>query len=217
MRRLPSLYSLLAVVLAASSCRGDDPAPAPPKESAPPRVQALPPGHPVTTPPADAVPPVPSGAGTGASGLTWVAPEGWRSEPPASGMRRAQYRVSGPAGDAECVVFYFGPGQGGDAAANAQRWASQFRQPDGRDPASALKTSTLQVDGMAVTLVEVKGTYAGGMGGGPTGDKPGYELLGAIAAGPDANWFFKLTGPEKTVEAQRASFEAMVRSLRKGP
>jgi hypothetical protein len=41
-------------------------------------------------------------------------------------------------------------------------------------------------------------------------------LLGAIARGPDANWFFKATGPQKTLEANRAAFEAMVRSLRSG-
>jgi hypothetical protein len=49
-------------------------------------------------------------------------------------MRRAQYKVPGPAGAGECVVFYFGPGQGGDAQSNAERWASQFTQPGGRSP-----------------------------------------------------------------------------------
>jgi len=52
--------------------------------------------------------------------------------------------------------------------------------------------------------------------GSAAGQHPGYMLLGAIAEGPDANWFFKLTGPEATVEAQRAGFEALLKSLRKG-
>jgi hypothetical protein len=39
-------------------------------------------------------------------------------------------------------------------------------------------------------------------------------LLGAIAQGPDANWFFKFTGPAGTVRAQRAAFEGMIRSLK---
>ena len=46
--------------------------------------------------------------------------------------------------------------------------------------------------------------------------KPGQMLLGAIAEGPDANWFFKLTGPEATLEAQREAFEGMILSLRRG-
>jgi hypothetical protein len=41
-------------------------------------------------------------------------------------------------------------------------------------------------------------------------------LLGAIARGPDANWFFKATGPRATMEANRAAFEAMVNSIRPG-
>jgi hypothetical protein len=113
------------------------------------------------------------------------------------------------------VVFYFGPGQGGDASSNAKRWASQFQAPDGRG-AAALKTAELRVGDLEVTTVEVEGTYAGGMGGAATGAKPGYRLVGAIVAGPDANWFFKLTGPGKTVADQKAAFEEMIRSLRKG-
>jgi hypothetical protein len=54
------------------------------------------------------------------------------------------------------------------------------------------------------------------MGGSPTGAKPGYRLVGAIVAGPDANWFFKLTGPGKTVAVQREAFFGMVRSLETG-
>jgi hypothetical protein len=130
-------------------------------------------------------------------------------------MRRAQYRVPGPGGDAELVVFYFGPGQGGDAMSNARRWAGQFRQPDGRDPTAAMKTREADVGGLKVTTVEVRGTYSGGMGG-TVEEKAGHQLLGAIAAGPDANWFFKLTGPEKTVTAQKAAFEGLIRSLKKG-
>ena len=119
-------------------------------------------------------------------------------------------------GDAQLVVFYFGPGQGGDALSNAKRWAGQFHQPGGGDPVAAMKTREIDVGGLKVTLVEVRGTYAGGMGGTAAGQKPGHQLLGAIVAGPDANWFFKLTGPETTVTNQRAAFEGLIRSLKKG-
>jgi len=176
--------------------------------------QALPPGHPAS--PADAVPVVPAGAGTGATGLAWVVPGDWKAETPSSSMRRAQYRVPGPGGDAECVVFYFGPGQGGDASSNAARWASQFRAPEGGGPAPAPKTAGLRVGDLEVTTVDVEGTYAGGVGGAATGGKHGYRLVGAIVAGPDANWFFKLTGPGKTVAGQAEAFFGMIRSLKKG-
>lgn len=159
------------------------------------------------------------GSGTGASALVWSKPEAWVEEPPSSGMRRAQYRVPGTAGDAECIVYYFGAGQGGSAEANAERWAEQFKQPDGRPSTQAMKTTEIQSNGVSTLLVEVSGTYSGGMGpgmGGGGGEKPNQMLLGAIAAGPDSNWFFKLTGPAATVRAQEPAFKAMIGSLKKG-
>jgi hypothetical protein len=55
------------------------------------------------------------------------------------------------------------------------------------------------------------------MGAAPVGpERPNYMLLGAIADGPDAKWFFRATGPRATLEAQRAAFHRMIRSLRRG-
>jgi hypothetical protein len=174
----------------------------------------LPEGHPPIGAGTPAIPPPPPGSGVGSAAMTWKVPEGWTEEPPASAMRRAQYRVPGKAGDAECVVYYFGPGQGGDPRANALRWATQFKQPDGRDSAQLLKTTPIDVGGLTVLLVEVNGTYDNPMVNNEA--KPGYMLLGAVAEGPDANWFFKLTGPEATVQAQRQAFDRLVHSLRTG-
>jgi hypothetical protein len=172
----------------------------------------LPPGHPPIG--QGSVAPPPLGSGEGSAGLAWAVPEVWVEETPSSRMRRAQYRVPGESGDGECVVFYFGPGEGGDAKANAQRWAAQFEQPDGRSSSDVMKTRMLNVNGIPVMLIEVTGTYyAGSMTGGPTERMPEYMLLGAIAEGPDANWFFKFTGPEATVKANQGAFEKMLQSL----
>jgi hypothetical protein len=181
----------------------------------------LPPGHPpvagARTPLGSIVPPAP-GAGVGSAAVVWSSPKEWVEEPPSSAMRKAQYKVPGPGGDGECIVFYFGPGQGGDAMSNARRWASQFKKADGSPATDQLKTSESQVGDLKVLEAEVTGTYASGMSMGMASaeEKPGYMLLGAIAEGPDSNWFFKLTGPAETVRAQRAAFEQMVKSLKKG-
>lgn len=195
--------------------------PAHPPVAGAPASSELPAGHPplAGAPMAGGfeVAPVDPGTGQGAAALAWTEPAGWVSEAPSNSMRRAQYKVPGPGGDAECVVFYFGPGQGGDARSNAERWASQFVPAGGGDPIAAMRTRSLDVAGRSVLVVETEGTYqAGSMMGGPVTEKPGYALLGAVAEGPDANWFFKLTGPKATVEAARAPFEEMVRSLRQG-
>jgi hypothetical protein len=210
------------------------------REGAPPIAPdaELPPGHPpVDGQPAQADPALPPGhsplasstdamqavagtmvpGGQGEQAIAWTPPAGWVAEPPANQMRRAQYRVPGVRGDAECVVFYFGPGQGGDPQANAERWASQFVGPDGAPATSALATRAGESGGMKVLFVETRGTYlSGSMAGGGADRKPGYALLGAIVEGPDANWFFKLTGPEATVLAQRQAFETMIGSMKRG-
>lgn len=179
----------------------------------------LPPGHPpVQTAPVAGINPPPAGSGEGAAALVWDTPASWSAVPPANAMRKAQYRVPGPGGDGECVVFYFGPGQGGDPMSNAQRWASQFTLADGSTGDKSLKTSEMKVGDVTVLMAEVAGTYSGGMtmGMAPSEPQPGYKLLGAVAEGADANWFFKFTGPEKTVDANRAAFEGMLKSLRRG-
>ena len=114
-------------------------------------------------------------------------------------------------------MFYFGPGQGGGADANAARWASQFRGSGG-SPVGDLKRSQLKVGDTSVLLVEVTGTYVGGGMGGSSNEpeRPNYMLLGAIAEAPDANWFFRALGPRATLEAQRKAFESMIRSIRRG-
>ncbi|RMH16169.1 MAG: hypothetical protein D6701_09225 [Gemmatimonadetes bacterium] len=178
---------------------------------------ALPAGHPAL-PGSDLDLAPPEGSGRGAAGLAWDAPAGWRAVEPATPMRRAQWAVDGPGGEAECVVFYFGPGQGGDALANARRWAEQFTQPDGR---SSLEVATLtrgQVGDLAVMYVEVTGTYMGGItfGGPPPEPRPDHMLMGAIVEGPDANWFFKFTGPAATVASQAEAFQSLISSLRTG-
>jgi hypothetical protein len=211
-----SMISLLAL----AACGEQAPQQSPPQTAPPldPGTTELPLGHPPIgegTGVTDALPL--AGQPAGGAQLVWTVPEGWLPETPSSQMRRAQYAVPGEAGEGECVVFYFGPGQGGDAMSNASRWAGMFTQPDGGSSQELMKIAELNVGDIEVLTVEVTGTYSGGMGMGAaaSGEQPGYMLLGAVAEGPDANWFFKLTGPQVTVEAQRAAFDGMIQSLRR--
>ena len=204
--------------------------PVAPQSAHAPAMTAMPEGHPPVDLPADHPPlgatsqpalelvPVDPGSGRGASALAWTAPASWTSEPPSSSMRRAQFRVPGPGGDGECAVFYFGPGQGGDPMANAERWANQFTDASGQPALSATTTRETESNGVRILFVETRGTYQSGSmtGMGGVTAKPGWALLGAIAQGADANWFFKLTAPEATIEANRDEFEAMIGSLRRG-
>jgi acyl-CoA dehydrogenase len=79
------------------------------------------------------------------------------------------------------------------------------------------------VNGLTVTIVELAGTYhpmamgpqKPGEGG---AEKRGSMLLGAVVSPPPGRrgelWFFKLTGPKKTVEGARARFDALIDSVK---
>ncbi len=150
-------------------------------------------------------------------GISWKAPAGWKSLGPRP-MRAATYVVppaSGDKEDGECAVFYFGPGQGGEVQANLDRWVGQFEQPGGKSSRDAAKTRKEKISGLPVTRIDLSGTYlssAGPMVREKT-PKPGYRMLGAIVEGPQGNVFFKFTGPAKTVAANQAAFEQMLKSL----
>ena len=202
---------VLAGALATGACSKNAESPAPADEALLPAAGEP---RPARVLPLPGEPAAPSGGAM--SQLAWDAPTDWIAEPPASNMRRAQFRVPGPEGDGLCIVYYFGPGQGGDPLSNAKRWAGQFRQPDGRPSVELMQISKLEGTRVPVQVVEVTGVYDGGMSmtDAPAEQQAGYMLLGAIAEGGDAPWFFKFTGPEATVRAQRDAFVQMMESLR---
>ncbi|MBM3262518.1 MAG: hypothetical protein FJY97_03715 [candidate division Zixibacteria bacterium] len=160
---------------------------------------------------------MPAGSGT-AAGISWTAPAGWIAQPDRS-MRVATYMIPASDGDAEageCAVFFFGSGQGGSVDLNVTRWRDQFEGPDGKPVSLNKQEST--INGVKVTMVSVSGTYLASMGpmfqSGQT-KKPGFKMLGAILGAPEGNVFFKLTGPEKTINGAEKAFREMLNSVKK--
>lgn len=150
-----------------------------------------------------------------AAGISWTAPASWKAQA-ARPMRAATYSIPLAAGDqgvAECVVNYFGPGQGGGVEANIERWRGQVLGAGGK-PATA-KIDKRSGRGVPITIIDTTGTYTGMGGPMMGGSKPaaGYRLIGAIAEGPGGSVFFKLTGPAKTIAAQQKNFEQLLASI----
>ena len=135
-------------------------------------------------------------------------------------MRAASYTIPAAPGDSEggeCIVYYFGPGQGGGVDANVQRWIGQFEAPAGGSADKLAKRSEKSVNGLEVTLLDLSGTYLFKpfpMAPQAT-KKPGYRMIAAIVQGKDAPVFFKLTAPAKTAVQAEADFNKMIESLRK--
>lgn len=145
-------------------------------------------------------------------GIDWDVPSRWKNTG-ATSTRLATYDVPPPGGgeSAECAVFYFGPGQGGDVESNLDRWIGQFENARG------VSRATKTYGGMSVGLVSVEGDYLAPSG--PMmesdGTRKGFMLRGAIVAGPNGNVFFKFTGPKRAVSAAAGEFDGMLQSLRR--
>lgn len=184
----------------------------------------LPPGHPPIDDPSSASPgaagtrvagpgsmgQAAGAGGTGVGELAWKAPARWQSAPNPSSMRLATYKIPrapGDAADAELSVTRVG----GSIEDNAERWVRQF---DAAGQQTA-KITTRTFGAVQVRMVEVQGTYSGGMGMGGQGQGPqaGWALLGAIVPTSDSPYFFKMTGPSKSVLAARAELDALLSSL----
>jgi len=152
------------------------------------------------------------GSHSAVAGIGWSLPARWKEmgERP---MRIATYAIpgGGEGAGAECAVFHFGSGQGGDVKANIDRWVGQFENPT--TPVEGQK----EADGMKIITVTTTGTYLAPSG--PmmqsAGKLTNYMLLGAIVEAPGGSVFFKLTGPSASVEGAKAEFEALLGSIKK--
>jgi hypothetical protein len=141
------------------------------------------------------------------STLEWKAPARWQLLPGGSAMRIATYRVPRAPGDAADVELSIAQA-GGSPEANAARWIGQFDQTGQK----TARQTTRKVGPLDVLVVEVQGTFSGGMGGDGKAQQ-GWALLGAIVSTPGLPHFFKVTGPAKSVLAARGEFEAMIGTL----
>lgn len=151
--------------------------------------------------------------------LTYTVPNGWVVQKPSITMRVAQFGLPGVEGkeDGEIAVFFF-PGGGGGLEENLQRWYGLFKQPDGSLTETHVQRRQVKIDGLPVTMVYLTGTYlkpkSPMMVGGDVEEIPECALIGAVAETADGPWFFKGTGPQKTIENWRPSFEGFVKSFR---
>ena len=167
------------------------PAPAPTAPTAP-AVPAVP-----AVPASPAVPP-PAAAGDGS--LTWQVPAGWTLAPVASSMRYATFSVVAADGSkGELVITHFAGDVGGDLA-NVNRWREQVALAPVEQAGLAPLVSKLTAGPKTLSLIDVTGSQT-------------RLAAGWTRHGKDT-WFFKFTGPEALVGAEKARFTAFLESVR---
>lgn len=144
--------------------------------------------------------------------LAFDAPKEWQTVPPKSRILEKELHVLPAPGSEATYGRLTIMAAGGSVRANLDRWVGQFQTTDGE-----AKPEKMEVNGMPAHLLDVSGTYLESAGGpfGPKTPRPGYRMLGAIVeTGDSGNYFFKLVGPNETLDPQADAFRAMVESLR---
>lgn len=110
---------------------------------------------------------------------------------------------------------------GGSIQQNIDRWYGQFQQPDKKATKDIAKVHKLEVNGQPCVIVDITGTFGERVGTGPPitrklVQREDYRMLGGIVqtkAKDKAQYFFKLTGPNKTVAAAEKHFRQMMESV----
>lgn len=149
--------------------------------------------------------------------ITLKVPGNWKQQPPANKLRLAQFLIPPAEGDehpTELVISSF-PGGGGGVEANLKRWTEQFSSEGRKVTISSGKSPQGEY-----VLHDVKGTYlftAGGpFAGGKKEPRADHRSISVVLTVKDkGNYFLRLTGTEKAVNAAlegfRASFGAVAK------
>jgi len=167
-------------------------------------------------PPSSAAAPPPS-----VPPVRYTTPAAWTAvDTPRGGPKKAEYKVVTAGNDKEeatLEVFFYGTGAEGDPEKRFKEWFGQF---DG-DVGATAKRDKLSAGALQIETVEVSGTYKIPLGPavGPKKRtqmqmvKDDFRLVGAVVRTPDrGNWFFKMSGPNETVQAARDAFRTMLES-----
>ena len=140
---------------------------------------------------------------TEAPTLVWAAPTHWKPKP-ASAMRWASYGVpTGGDTEADLSISVLG-GSAGGLPANVNRWRTQLGLPEQSAGELAHATETIPAGGLTFTLVDLAGQSGGAA----------VRMLAAVAEFDGQSWFFKLTGPDGGVAAEKPAFVAFLRTVK---
>jgi hypothetical protein len=146
-----------------------------------------------------AVAPPAAAAPAGDGSLTWTLPTGWAIGN-GSSARYATIAVVGADGTkGELSISHF-PGDVGGDLANVNRWRQQVALPPVDEAGMAPLVSKVTSGPKTMSLIDVTG--------------PQTRCAAGWARHGGDTWFFKFTGPDALVGAEKAKFTAFLESVR---
>ena len=153
----------------------------------------------------------------GNTSLTYTPPTDWLQQEPSSSMRHDQDELPGPKGSDLATLAIF-KGIGGSVDSNIDRWKKQFIVPPNTAESNWAKQESKVINQIPVHIVSVQGTYLKSrmpmMMDGPKIELKDYALLAVIAETNTGLWFFKVTGPQKTVKFWEKDFDTFINTFR---
>jgi hypothetical protein len=151
------------------------------------------PGEGITPPKESAA--IPAGDGS----VTWQLPDGW-AVVKGSSARYATIAVTGADGSkGELAVTHF-PGDVGGDLANVNRWRGQIGLPPIGDAALATDMGEVAAGPKTIKVIDATG--------------PQNRCAAGWTAHGGETWFFKFTGPDALIGAEKAKFTAFLESIR---
>jgi hypothetical protein len=141
--------------------------------------------------------------------LQFAATDKWVRKQPRSGFVLAEFSLPKAEGDERDGRLTVSTA-GGSIGDNVDRWRKQF----GGKPQKESKDE-VELAGVTVTVVDFSGKFndqAGMMG--PSVEREGYRMLGAIIPVKGTLYFVKSYGPEKTMAANADTFRAFLNTLK---
>lgn len=147
--------------------------------------------------------------------VTLVAPAAWEKREPKTNIVEYEFFAPAAEGDengARVTVM----GAGGGVKANVDRWIGQFSQPDGSSTADKTFQDKSTVGDAEVIVVDISGTYKDQMGPfAPATQRENYRMIaGIVSVKEGGDYFIKMYGPRKTIEAQAEAFKKMMKDAK---
>jgi hypothetical protein len=152
------------------------------------------------------------------AGLKADAPAGWKAEKPANLLRSHQFKLPSDDktyADAELTVS---PKSSDKVSDKFDEWKAQYTPPDGKKAEDVTKTSTFEVGGAKVHVLDVTGTWK--YKERPRDPKskeeirPEYRTVWVIVTGKEDTAHLRLSGPQGVVDKHYPDFEKWLKSLK---
>ncbi len=158
------------------------------------------------------------GTETRIGSLKSVAPADWKKEKPANLLRSYQFKIAGEKDTMPAEVAVF-PESHPNPTKSHPRWKATFIPPEGKTIDDISKTTTWDVKGLTVTVLDVAG------GTWKYKERPqdpaskemlldNYRVVWVILAEDTEATHIRLSGPEATVNKHYKAFETWVKGLK---